>query len=459
MNQFNPHPYQSVIIDWIRSKPRCAVFASMGSGKTVSTLTALDTFPVLIVAPLHVAENTWSGEIKKWDHLAHLKSSVITGSVKKRTEALNTPADIYTTNYENLPWLVEQLGSKWPFKTVVADESTKLKGFRSRQGSKRAKALAMVAHTMVKNIILLTGTPAPNGLLDLWGQVYFIDKGERLGKSYNMYRDRWFDSDYMGYNFTPKHNAQDSIQTLLKDVCITIKAEDWISTDEPIKNIIALNMPVKAAKAYKQMEKDMFTQLEKEGIEAANAAVKTVKCAQIANGALYKEETVNDEYKGETVSREYVVFHDEKISALSSIIEESGGMPVLVSYRFTSDLERLRKAFPYGRTLKDTSLDDWNAGKVPLLFVHPKSAGHGLNMAQGSNILVFFSLDWNLEEHLQVIERIGALRQKQLDINRPVYLYYILMKDTIDELILERLSSKKSVQEVLLKAMKHFKGE
>lgn len=442
--KFIPRPYQSAIIDWIKSNDRSAVFANMGSGKTVCTLTALDTYPILIIAPLRVAGSTWPDEVKKWPHLQHLKCSVITGTLKQRTEALNSKADVYTTNFESLPWLVDTLQEKWPFRTVVVDESTKLKGFRTRQGSKRAKALAKVSHSIVNKIVLLTGTPAPNGLLDLWGQLWFIDQGQRLEKSYGRYCDKHFNSDYMGYNFTPKRGAQEEIQSKIQDVCLTIKVEDWMPVDEPLVNIINVSMPAKAAKLYKQMERDMFVQLEKEGVEAMNAATVCVKCAQIANGAIYRENAT------------WEVLHDEKISALASIIEEANGMPVLVSYRFKSDLSRLRAAFPHGKALggSDEVISLWNTGKIPVLFVHPKSAGHGLNLQDGSNTLAFFSIDWNLEEHLQVIERIGPLRQKQSGHNRAVHLHYILTKGTIDELIMERLSSKKSVQEVLLDAMK-----
>ena len=445
--KFEPREYQAAMISWIQSHDRSALFCPMGSGKTVSTLTALDTYPILIVAPLRVAKSTWPDEITKWEHLKHLKCSVIAGTPKQRLKALNSDAQIYTTNFENLTWLVEELQQKWPFKTVVVDESTKLKGFRTHQGSKRAKSLARVAHTLVKKIVLLTGTPAPNGLLDLWGQTWFIDKGERLEKSYGRYCDKFFDSDYMGYNFTPKRGAQEEIQNKIRDVCLTIKVEDWMPVDEPIVNIIKTDMPDKALKIYKQMEKDMFVQLESEGVEALSAATVGIKCSQIANGALYKEDGT------------YETVHDEKIEALKSIVEEANGMPVLVSYRFKSDLARLRIAFPAGRTLNDSDeiLSEWNKGNIPVLFVHPKSAGHGLNLQDGSNILAFFSIDWNLEEHLQVIERIGTLRQKQAGHNRPVFLHYILSKGTIDELILERLSTKKSVQEVLLNAVKRNK--
>lgn len=448
---FIAKPHQEVMIHWIKEHKRCAVFASMGSGKTVCSLTALEhlnihksVYPILIIAPLRVAKTTWPNEVSKWSHLSHLKTSVIVGSPSDRKNALKASNDVYTINYENLPWLIDELGPKWPFKTVIVDESTKLKGFRLRQGSKRAKALAKVAHTLIDQIILLTGTPAPNGLLDLWGQIWFIDKGKRLGKSFSAFTDRWFDEDYMGYNLTPKAFAQEQIQNEIKDTCLTIKTEDWMSIDQPVSVKVKVTLPRKANILYKQMEKEMFVQLKEEGIEALSAATVGIKCSQIANGALYLED------------KTWEVLHDEKIAALQSIIEEANGMPVLVSYRFKSDLARLRSAFPNGKNLGDSDsiISDWNKGRIPILFIHPAAGSHGLNLQDGSNILAFFSINWNLEEHLQVIERIGPMRQKQSGHNRSVYLYYILAEGTIDETIMERLETKKSVQEVLLNAMK-----
>lgn len=437
------------IIEWVCAHKRCAIFAPMGSGKTVSTLTALHDlssteaiYPILILAPLRVAKHTWLDEIAKWRHLSSLKTSAIVGSVSEREKALSVSADVYTVNYENLAWLVTKLDKKWPFKTVVVDESTKLKGFRLRQGTQRAKALATVAHTLVKRVVLLTGTPAPNGVQDLWGQLYFVDKGERLEKSFSKFLDKWFTVDYSGYNWTPLPHAQAEIQNAISDICLTVTPDASHPKDVPIVNKIMIKLAPKVRSQYRQMEKEMFLQLESEGVEALNAATVSTKCAQIANGAIYKE------------NKSYEVLHDEKIDALASCIEETGA-PVLVVYNFKSDLDRLRRAFPHGRKLGDSASDmsDWNRGQIPILFIHPMSAAHGLNLQHGGNVLIFFSISWNLEEHLQVIERIGPLRQRQAGYDRHVFIYYILAEDTIDELILERLETKRSIQEVLLTAM------
>ena len=451
-SEFTPHAYQRPAMQWLYDRPRSLLWMPMGGGKSVTTLTALDNlslvedvYPVLVLAPLRVAKTTWPDEVAKWRHLEHLRVSVICGSASERQAALDAPADIYTVNYDNLVWLVDQLGDRWPFKTVVADEVTRLKSFRLRQGSKRAGALGKVAHSRVRRFIGLTGTPNPNGLQDLWGQVWFVDKGERLGRTYSAFSDRWFEKGYDGFSLKPRPTAQAEIEARLRDICLTV---DALPVDEPLFNEIRVDLPAKARRMYDDMEKHMFAELEGAEIEAVSAAAKTMKCLQLANGAAYTDDTGT--WEG---------VHDAKLEALDSVIEEANGAPVLVAYHFKSDLARLQKRYPQGRTLdaKSDVIRDWNAGRVPLLFAHPASAGHGLNLAQGGNILAFFSLNWALEEHLQIIERIGPLRQKQAGFERPVHVHYIMAKSTIDDLILARLRSKKSVQEIMIEAMKERK--
>jgi len=446
---FTPHAYQLDIIEFIQQTKRCAVWAGMGTGKTVSTLTALDNlshtedvFPALVLAPLRVARVTWPDEIKKWDHLSHLKVSVITGNAKERAAAMAVQADVYVTNYDNLVWLTTELKGAWPYTTVVADELTRLKSFRIRQGSKRAGALGKVAFSKVNRFIGLTGTPSPNGLKDLWGQTWFLDQGHRLGRTYSAFEQRWFQTGYDGYSLTALPNAQEEIESRLSDVCLTVSG---LPVDEPIHNRIYVNLPAKARAQYVEMERDMFTELDGHGVEALNAAARTMKCLQLANGAAYIDD-----------KQTYEVVHDEKIDALKSVIEEANGAPVLVAYHFKSDLARLQKAIPAGRALDadPATIRDWNAGQIPVLFAHPASAGHGLNLAEGGNILAFFSLNWNLEEHMQIIERVGPMRQAQAGLKRPVFIHYIMAEGTVDDLILERLTSKRSVQDILLDALK-----
>jgi SNF2 family DNA or RNA helicase len=458
--EFIPRPYQTMIIDHILDTPRCAVWAGMGTGKTVSTLTALeilqmvDDSPVLVVAPLRVAIGTWPDEVLKWEHLRGMNVVAITGTEKERLAALREPSQIYATNYEQLVWLVAHWGDRWPYKTIVLDESTKVKSFRLRQGGKRAQALGSIAHTRIKRIIELTGTPASNGLKDLWGQAWFVDAGVRLGRTFTAFKQRWFTSARDGFGLTPVPTAQAEIQDRLRDVCLTIEAKDWFDLRQPIINKIEVTLPVKARKHYKEMEKEMFTSLDTgHEVEAFNAAAKTQKCLQIANGAMYVGEG----------AQEWTELHKAKLDALDSVIEEAAGMPVLVAYNFKSDLARLMKAFPQGRHLDKNpqTIRDWNAGKIPVLFAHPASAGHGLNLQDGGNIIVFFGLNWNLEEHLQIIERIGPTRQMQAGHDRAVFIYLIIARDTVDELVLERLETKREVQDILMAAMKRRrkKGE
>lgn len=427
------------------------------------TLTALsnlsyveDVFPALVLAPLRVANTTWLDEVDKWDHLQGLRVSAIaarrdpgvSATARERARALATPADIYTMNYDGLPWLLEQCGGSWPFRTVVADELSRLKSFRIRQGSKRAAALGRVAHTDVHRFIGLTGTPSANGLKDLWGQLWFIDKGERLGRTFSAFEQRWFARGRDGFSLVPQPWAQDEIQDLIKDVCLTV---DGLPVDEPIKTSIYVDLPSRALQLYKTMERHAFAEIEGRPVTAAQAVVKTNKLLQLANGAVYTDPD-NEDSPWEAV-------HEAKLDALESVIEEAAGTPVLVAYNFKSDLARILRRFPQARALDadPDTIRQWNAGRVPVLVAHPASAGHGLNLQYGGNILAFFGVGWNLEEHLQIIERIGPQRQKQAGFDRPVFVHHILARGTIDDLVMERLTSKRSVQDILLEALKHRK--
>lgn len=452
---FTPRPYQTMIRDHILDVPRCAIWAGMGMGKTTGTLNALDALtlvdsdPILVLAPKRVALSTWPEEARKWEHLKGLSLMPVVGSADERRAALRMDAQIYTTNYENLEWLVEYWGDRWPYRTVVADESTKLKSFRLRQGGVRARALGRVAHTKIKRFVQLTGTPSPNGLVDLWGQMWFLDAGQRLGRTFSAFRDRWFTTSPDGFGIKALPSAQEQIQDRLRDLCLTVEAKDWFDLEEPIVNNIYVDLPMRARKHYAEMEKEMFTSIESHDVEAFGAAARTIKCLQIANGAAYIGES-NTEWKE---------LHDEKLQALDSIVEEAAGAPVLVAYHFRSDLARLHRAFPKGRALDADpgTIRDWNAGKIPVLFAHPASAGHGLNLQDGGNILVYFGHWWNLEERMQILERIGPTRQMQAGYDRPVFVHNIIARDTVDELVIQRVESKREVQDILLDAMKRKK--
>ena len=451
---FTPRPYQGTIIDHELDFERCGVWAGMGMGKTVSTLTALDHLelvepgPALVLAPLRVASSTWPDEAAKWEHLRNVEVSAVVGTPEERRAALRRPASVYTTNYEQLPWLVEHFGDKWPFKKIVADESTKLKSFRLRQGGQRAQALGRVAHKHATRFIELTGTPSPNGLQDLWGQAWFLDQGVRLGRTFDAFRQRWFQAVPGGDGYQqikPLPFAQEQIQDRMRDLCLSLDPRDYFDISEPIVNVIRVELPKKARAHYRDMEREMFMQIGEHEIEAFSAASRTIKCLQIANGAAYTDEAGT-----------WAEVHDVKLQALESVIEEAAGMPVLVAYHFKSDLARLQRAFPKGRHLdKDPqTLRDWNAGKIPVLFAHPASAGHGLNLQDGGNILAFFGHWWDLEQYQQIIERIGPTRQAQAGHDRPVFIHHIVAADTVDEIVMARRESKREVQDLLLEAMK-----
>ena len=311
--------------------------------------------------------------------------------------------------------------------------------------------MGKVAHKHVTRFIELTGTPAPNGLKDLWGQTWFLDRGNRLGTSFNAFVSRWFQQVQVGADrnavqLVPFKHSQDEIHGKLKDLCISLEAKDHFDIDDPITSSIEVYLTGKARKVYDEMENEMFIELSDSiEVEAFNAASKTMKCLQIASGSLYTDE-----------NGAWQAIHDLKIQALESIIEEAAGMPVLVSYHWKSDLERLLKAFPQGRHLDKNpkTISDWNKGKIPVMFAHPQSAGHGLNLQDGGNILVFFSHWWNLEEYQQIIERIGPTRQAQAGHDRPVFIYHIVAKGTMDEVVMERRESKREVQDLLMEAMK-----
>jgi SNF2 family DNA or RNA helicase len=392
-----------------------------------------------------VIQSTWPDECKKWDEFRHLDVVPICGSKEERLAALRVKAPIYACNYDNLPWLVEHWGDRWPYQTVVSDESTRLKGFRLRQGGVRTQALGKVAHTRVRRFWELTGTPSPNGLQDLWGQIWFLDGGERLGRTHDAFKQRWFRASQTGYGLAPADFAQAQIQDRLRDIVFTVEAKDWFDLREPITRTVEVDLPPRARALYREMERRMFMELDGHEVEAFNAAARTNKCLQLANGAAY----VDDAGTWKEV-------HDAKLQALESIIEEAAGMPVLVAYNFKSDLARLSEAFPKGRQLdaRPGTVRDWNAGKIPVLFAHPASAGHGLNLQDGGNILVYFGHSWNLEERLQIAERIGPTRQMQAGHDRPVFVYNIVARDTVDELVLERVESKREVQDILMDAMK-----
>jgi hypothetical protein len=469
LRDFEPRAWQPSMIDHAIQHERCALFAGMGVGKGVAALTALDAvslvddvYPALVLGTLRVARKVWTTEAAKWKHLRHLRVQKVIGSAAERAAGLRQPGDIFTLNYENLPWLVERLGDDWPFKTVIADESTRLKNFRLKQGGVRAQALGKLAHTKVRRWINLTGTPSPNGLKDLWGQTWFLDAGQRLGRTWDGFESRWFAYKRIRDAITHKvgvlpvimPSADAEIHGRIRDICLSIDLKDYVDLQEPVRIRVPIELPPRVRASYREMEREMFMAIAGHDIEAVNAASKSIKCLQLAAGAVYVDPAATDD--GHPKAREFIEVHDRKLEALGDIIGDAGGMPVLVAYQFKSDLARLLRAFPQGRALRtEQDEDDFKAGRIPVLFAHPASAGHGIDGFQDvTNILVFFSHWWDMELRDQIIGRIGPVRQMQSGHQRPVFIYDIVAEDTVDELVLARHESKRSVQDLLLEAMK-----
>lgn len=470
MTRYLPRPYQPAITDHIVNNPRCNVFAGMGVGKTPATLQAISALllfgevqRVLVIAPKRVAQHTWPGEIANFpETFGHLRLNVAIGTDKQRRAAIDTPSDIVTINYENVAWLVENYGEHWPFDMVVPDESSRLKGLRvslqrsktgkqflTGQGGSRAKALARVAITRVKRWANLTGTPAANGLEDLWGQCWYCDAGKRLGSSFTAFSHRWFrakpGSDPQKQQIEPLPFAEERIRGAIKDITIALEAKDHFDLPPLIENVIRVELPPAARKLYDQMEDELFIELQGVAIEAFNAGTMTQKCLQIASGAAYTDD------KGT-----WAPVHDTKIEALQSVVEEAAGMPVLVFYHFKSDLARILNAFPKAEHLgaAPKTIERWNRGQIPMLVAHPQSAGHGLSLQHGSNIMCFFSSNWSLEADAQAVERAGPTRQAQSGYKRSVFVHRIVAADTLEEVVVRRLKSKASLQDALMEAMK-----
>jgi SNF2 family DNA or RNA helicase len=442
-------PYQPIALDFLRRTPRANLHAFMGAGKTLIVETLVKELQTqectLILGPLRVARKVWSDCAVEWEHLRGLKVATITGDRSERLAALATRAHVHTMNYENIEWLLSEVPAhRWPFSTVVADESTKLKGFRTRQGTKRAGALATIAQR-ARRWINLTGTPAPNGLQDLWGQQWFVDFGEALGTSFSAFQRRWFYKSPVGGQHAPIipfQFSQVEIEARLRPTTIALRAEDWFDVDKPQHFEVRVELPAAARQKYKQMARTLLTEIENRVISAANAGVKSQKLLQLASGAVYDDTGV------------WRLAHDAKIEALESIVEEAAGAPILVAYNYVHEAERILLKFKQARMLKTKKdEDEWNRGKIPILVAHPASAGHGLNLQHGGHRLVYFGHTWNLEWYQQILERIGPVRQMQSGYDRPVMVYSIVADNTMDEAVIARNAGKASVMDALMQSL------
>ena len=446
--RYVPHSYQRTAYDWIMEHERCGLFLDMGLGKTVITLTAvqdlidsLDAEKVLVIAPKRVAEDTWSREAQKWDHLQGLRISKVLGSAAERRKALQADADVYVVNRENVVWLIGEM-PRWDFDTVVIDE---LSSFKSPE-AKRFRALRK-AIAGSRRVIGLTGTPAPNGYLDLWSEIYLLDRGARLGRTVTGYRQEFFrnvsrDPAYGIY--VEKPGAQKKINALLEDICMSMKAVDYLDMPEKVENVIPVRLTESEFLKYRQMEQAALLQMDDGAtIEAFSAAAVMGKLLQLANGFAYDLD--------KTPHR----IHEKKLDALEEIIDCSQGQPVLVFYNFQADREALLQRFPKARIL-DTGQDisDWNAGRVPLIMAHPASVGHGLNIQEGGHIIVWYGLTWSLELYQQANARL--YRQGQA--SKTVVIHHLVVAGTVDEQVMRALKTKDTTQAALMWALKERRG-
>lgn len=448
--QYKAHEYQEYVTNFIETHPVAAVLLAMGLGKTVITLSAIfnlmfDSFlvhRVLIVAPLRVARDTWPEEVAKWDHLSELQIAVAVGSESERLAAVQRRADLLIINRENLKWLVEESKSPHNFDMIVIDELSSFKNYRAQ----RSKAL-MKIRPKVKRIVGLTGTPSPNGLMDLWGQYRVLDMGERLGRFITPFRQAYFLPDkrnaHMIFSYKPAPHAEEEIHRRISDITISMQACDHLVMPELITTTVKVKLSERERKAYEQLKQDLVLDLAGQQITAANAGSLSGKLSQMASGAVYND-------SGETT-----LLHDRKLEALEDIIESANGQSMLITYWFKHDLSRLEAKLAslqvrHRRIDDGASIRAWNAKEVPVGLIHPASAGHGLNLQQGGSNLVWFSLTWSLELYQQTVARLWRQGQNA----QTVVVQHLVCENTIDERVMKALEEKSSIQNALIQAVK-----
>lgn len=447
--QYKPHNYQEYAISRIVSDDAVGLFLRPGLGKTSVTLTAINElkynrwsiYKVLVVAPKTVAEGTWSKEASKWEHLQHLRVSVVLGTKTQRLNALGTPADVYVINRENVPWLVEHYKQDWPFDMVVLDEST---SFKNPQ-SKRFKALKLVRR-FIKKMVLLTGTPSSKGLEDLWSQIYLLDEGKRLGRTITAYRQMYFDADgHGGYftTYTPKQGAEEAILQAISDICISMSAEDYLELPDLVEREVPVVLDKKAKKAYNKFERDMILELDTDTIAANTAAVLTGRLLQFCSGAIYNEE------------KEVVHLHDCKLDAYMELIESLNGEHCITFYGFQHDRDRILQALSKTnlrvRVYQDTRDEDaWNAGEIDVLLVHPASCAYGLNLQTGGQHIVWFTPNWSFELNDQGICRL----HRQGSPYDKIYVHYLVVQNSVDEDVIKAIQSKDRVHQNVMGVLK-----
>jgi SNF2 family DNA or RNA helicase len=447
--KFVPHAYQRFCINRLLTDSALGLFLDMGLGKTVITMTAINDLKynrfliskVLVIAPKKVAESTWSKEAAKWDHLHLLRVIPVLGSQAKRIRALNTPADIYVINRENVPWLVDYYRNAWPFDMVVVDESSSFKSHKA----KRFKSLTWV-RSHINRMVILTGTPAPNGLIDLWAQIYLLDEGERLGKKITHFRERYFEPDQRDrehvFSYAPKPGADEAIHNLIGDICISMSAEDYLELPDCLQVTVPVKLDSKAQAVYNRLEKEMLLEVDDSIIDAGSAAVLSNKLLQLCNGAVYDEQ------------HNAVELHNCKIEAFTELVEALNGQPAIVFYNFKHDLIRIKKALTGSglrvRELKTPQDEtDWNNRQIDILLAHPASSAYGLNLQDGGNQVIWFSLNWSLELYQQANKRLHRQGQTQ-----KVIIHHLVVEGGRDEDVMAALADKDATQASLLDSLK-----
>ena len=442
--KYKPHSYQEYAIRYIETHPISALLIDMGLGKTSITLTAIrnllldssEVCKVLVIAPLRVAKNTWTDEIKKWEHLSTLTYSLIIGNENERLSALNEQTDIYIINRENVDWLVNKSGYKFDFDMVVIDE---LSSFKNHQ-SKRFKSL-MKVRPLVKRIVGLTGTPSSNGLMDLFAEFKILDMGKRLGYFIGQYRNTYFKPDKMNgpivYSYKPLPNAENAIYEKISDITVSMKANEYLKMPELLTSNYVVELSNSEKKQYDKMKKSLVLEITDGEITASNAASLSNKLCQLSNGAIYDDE------------QNIVEIHDRKLETLEDIIESMNGKPLLIAYWYRHDLERIKSRFSVREIKTSEDISDWNDGKIPVALIHPASAGHGLNLQNGGSTLVWFGLTWSLELYQQTNARLYRQGQKNA-----VVIQHIITKGTIDGQILKALQKKNKTQADLTDAVR-----
>lgn len=442
--KYIPHDYQTRAKDFILEHPKAGMLLEMGLGKTVITLTAIDVLinelfevdRVLVIAPKRVAEDTWTREHAKWDHLRHLRVSKVLGSPEQRRRALAVDADIYVIGRDNVVWLVEQCRQGWPFDMVVIDE---LSSFKNPQ-AKRFRALKKVI-PKASRVVGLTGTPSANGLMDLWAEIYLLDRGERLGHTLGAYREKYFRpgarNGYVVFKWEPLRGSREKIEAAISDICISMSADDYLTLPKRIDNLIPVKLSPQEMKQYKTMEAEQLLHIDDEDVVALNAAAVMTKLLQIANGSVYSHE-------GNVVR-----LHDAKLEALLEIIDTTDS-PVLIFYSYKHDLAAIKAAIPGARTLDGPEdIAEWNAGGVQVLLAHPASVGYGLNLQEGGHVIVWYGLTWSLELYQQANARL--YRQGQ---DKPVIIHHLIAEGTVDEQVMRALQEKDMSQAALMAALK-----